>query len=355
MMPVTASPRFLALDLVRGVAAVVVVLFHYSEMVGTPWLHRGWLAVDIFFCLSGFVIAHSYQQKLELGMGFMEFCRRRLSRLYPLYFLALVLGAATFFTAVDLQGRAFDSALGKSFLLGLLAIPYLNDIVIADGAGHVKGAIFPLNGPSWSLFFELFINVVFFGVLALKFKRFWLLALIGAACYAIGAKWYGLNAGWNAENFIVGFPRVFFAFFTGVFLYKVRKVEATTPVIYGLAAVVAMLVCFMLPDSKAVSLGCALLLGPAVVWVNASVSLGPRLAAIGHFLGGVSYPLYITHVPVHRAIFLMAPPSGWAAPTWVVILVSTFVAMVIAWVALRLDGQLRAYVQARRRLALGSL
>lgn len=353
--PSHPSQRFVALDCVRGVAAVAVVLFHFSQLEGTPWLLRGWLAVDVFFCLSGFVIAHSYLKKLEQGMTFKDFFRRRISRLYPLYFLALVCGLITFLATLDEHQGFTNAVLVKAVALGVLALPYLNDTVVADGAGNIHGALFPLNDPAWSLFFELFVNIAFFALVAARVRKFWPVILVAAVAYLVAAKWHGLNAGWNTETVIVGFPRVVYAFFVGVVLYKLHDPAARTPTAYGLLALLAMLVSFVLPDSKLISVACALLIGPLVIRANASVSPGPRLAAVGSFLGGISYPLYITHVPVYRAISLVEPHGGWHAPAWVVVLASTGVAMLAAWGAARLDEAFRAYLGGRQqRMALGS-
>lgn len=355
MQPSVAPTRFTALDCVRGVAAVAVVLFHYSQLEGTPWLRRGWLAVDVFFCLSGFVIAHSYQHKLEQGMGFLAFARARLSRLYPLYILALAMGVLTFLGTLEHHEDVSGDEIVQAVALGALALPYLNDIVVADGEGSITGALFPLNDPAWSLFFELFVNVVFFGVLALRFNRFWLLAAAAAVCYLVSARWHGLNAGWNTDSFVVGFPRVIYAFFAGVLIYRLRDRSAKAPSTYGLLAIVAMLACFLLPPSLWISIACVLTVGPMVIWVNAAVSPGPRLASAGLFLGGISYPLYITHVPVYRALSMLEPDGGWHAPHWLVILLCTAVAMLAAWGGALLDERYRSYRSARRRqLAAGA-
>jgi peptidoglycan/LPS O-acetylase OafA/YrhL len=352
MSSLPASTRFTALDCVRGVAAVAVVLFHYSQLEGTPWLRRGWLAVDVFFCLSGFVIAHSYQHKLEQGMSFIAFAGKRLSRLYPLYFLALVLGAVTFLGTLQHHEGVSSGGIGRALLLGVLALPYLNDMVVSDGQGSIEGALFPLNDPAWSLFFELFVNVLFFAVLALRFRKFWLLAAAGAVLYLISAKWHGLNAGWDTETFIVGFPRVIYAFFAGVVIYRLRSTSVSTPTAYGLLAMGAMVVSFVLPPGQWISVACVLVVGPLVIWVNSTVSPGPRLASMGFFLGWISYPLYITHVPVYRMISMMEPDRGWGAPDWAVILASTAIAMLAAWGAARLDEDFRAFRTNRRQQRL---
>jgi peptidoglycan/LPS O-acetylase OafA/YrhL len=340
--------RFTALDCVRGVAAIAVVLFHYSQLEGEIWLRRGWLAVDVFFCLSGFVIAHSYQHKLEQGMSFVAFARKRLSRLYPLYLFALILGALTFLGTLEEHGAVSMSGIVRALLLGVVALPYLNEMVVSDGEGNIEGALFPLNDPAWSLFFELFVNVLFFLLLAMRFKKFWVLMAVGALGYLVTARWHGLNAGWDTETFIVGFPRVIYSFFAGVLIYRLRDTTVATPVVYGLLAIAVMVTAFVLPPSPWISIACVLVVGPLVIWVNSAVTPGPRLASMGLFLGWISYPLYITHVPVYRMLSILEPDQGWSAPDWLVILASTAVAILAAWGAARLDDAFRALFADRR-------
>jgi hypothetical protein len=87
------SHRFHLLDGLRGFAAILVVLYHMP-----PYLQRwfacpnAFLAVDFFFCLSGFIIAYSYEDRILRGMSFRDFCSSRLIRLYPLYFLGSLFG-----------------------------------------------------------------------------------------------------------------------------------------------------------------------------------------------------------------------------------------------------------------------
>jgi peptidoglycan/LPS O-acetylase OafA/YrhL len=84
--------RFGTLDGLRGVAVMVVVLYHAGIIFGA-WISRfGYLAVDLFFALSGFVLSHAYDNRFVGGMRVAEFLYLRVVRLYPLYFLGLVLG-----------------------------------------------------------------------------------------------------------------------------------------------------------------------------------------------------------------------------------------------------------------------
>src|SRR3954453_14099780 len=92
MAPLLEKRLFHSLDAARGVAAIAVVVYHSHLLFGAQWFQSGFLAVDFFFGLSGFVIAHAYGSRLTTGrMTTREFMRARFIRLYPLYLLALAL------------------------------------------------------------------------------------------------------------------------------------------------------------------------------------------------------------------------------------------------------------------------
>ncbi|MGE0829924.1 MAG: acyltransferase family protein, partial [Hyphomonadaceae bacterium] len=144
--------RFLALDGLRGIAAVAVLLRHFGSAAGPVRLPESYLAVDLFFLLSGFVLAHAYEQRLRAGMSFWDFLKARFIRLYPLYFLGTAIGAAgAFWLASRNWGHAeFGEMLGSlSFNLAFL-----------PSAFHEHNP-FPYNGPAWSLFYEMLASVIF--------------------------------------------------------------------------------------------------------------------------------------------------------------------------------------------------
>ena len=354
--------RFVALDGVRGIAAAAVVLFHYSEFNGTPWLPRAWLAVDVFVCLSGFVIAHKYQHAVEAGMSFGEFFRRRLGRLYPVYLFGLILGALVFVAAPVAPAGFTAARFATSMALGVLVLPYPNDIVMTQGTGHVAGVLFPLNGPSWSMFFELAVNAVFFAIVVRRHKRLGLLLAISAALYlGIAQASTGLNAGWSLHTFAAAFPRVAFAFFAGVALYRSGEPHASArfrPARWALPAVLLMLVVFVLPARLPAPLPVAglvsafgvLALGPLIVWTHAAARPGPLLAALCSRLGWLSYPLYIVHVPLFNGLALFDPPGGWPAPPWAVIVAKTALALALAGGVAWLDDARRRW-QRRQSVA----
>ncbi len=162
------KPIFTTLDALRGAAAVIVVAYH----AGTRRVPGGYLAVDLFFALSGFVLAHNYGGALNGWRDAGAFMVRRLIRLYPLYGLALAVGFGVHMVATLPAGTFWPSR-----ALGTLAA----NAVFAPAAPAflVTWHLYPFNPPAWSLFFELAVNALF--ALAAPFLRGWrpLLTLVG--------------------------------------------------------------------------------------------------------------------------------------------------------------------------------
>jgi peptidoglycan/LPS O-acetylase OafA/YrhL len=132
------KPHFVVLDGLRGVAALCVVIFHFGEMVISDysklWIGHGYLAVDFFFCLSGFVLGYAYDDRITT-MGLGSFFKARLIRLHPLVVFGSVLGLIAFYA------NPFGVPPGYGM------IPY----AAIHGGGQ---SLFGLNAPSWSLFWE---------------------------------------------------------------------------------------------------------------------------------------------------------------------------------------------------------
>ena len=160
-----SKPHYVLLDGLRGVAALLVIWYHVFEGFATSPIdqkfNHGYLAVDFFFILSGFVIGYAYDDRWKTTMTQKEFFKRRLIRLHPMVVMGAVLGAITF----CIQGceqwdgtRVSISMVMVAMLLNLFLIPAV------PGTGpevRGNGEMYPLNGPSWSLFFEYIGNILY--------------------------------------------------------------------------------------------------------------------------------------------------------------------------------------------------
>lgn len=165
--------HYALLDGLRGVAALFVVWYHVFEGFGfaqsvngvddgliTSFNH-GYLAVDFFFILSGFVIGYAYDDRWAKGFTLGQFAKRRLIRLHPMVVAGAVIGLITFCLqgAVKWDGtHVATSAIMLALLCTMFLIP-----AVPGTAPEVRGngEMYPLNGPSWSLFFEYIGNIIY--------------------------------------------------------------------------------------------------------------------------------------------------------------------------------------------------
>src|ERR1700753_426921 len=213
------KPHFVVLDGLRGVAALFVVIFHFSEMViydySKLWIGHGFLAVDFFFCLSGFVMGYAYDDRMgKMGLG--RFFKTRLIRLQPLVVLGAVLGLIAFYAnPFGVTAGYGPGKVALMFAASLLLIPF--------GAMKERSHnLFSLNAPAWSLFWEYVANVVF-GIGLYRIKRGLLIVLTVAAavllCWA-GHRAGNLSGGWSSKNFWDGGARMAFSFLAGLLVYR---------------------------------------------------------------------------------------------------------------------------------------
>ncbi len=315
--------QFGNLDALRGVAAVCVMFYHVLGAL----LPQGRLAVDFFFMLSGFVIAHSYADRLHGGMAFKDFALRRIIRLQPMIALGAALGllCALFAIRRGVTGLSALEALGLSLQSALL-IPQFRPI-------HGLEGVFPLNEPFWSLFFEIAANAAYaLGLCRLSRGRSTL--LVGASLLAVIA--IGDVGGNTVGTFAAGLPRVMFGFFAGVLIHEFRCAGWFPQFRAPLAVLVATLVVvFMEPVSLA---GPALVPAFAVlaaIIVFASADGGQTSHPLATALGQISYPLYTLHAPIYNffAIGVAASALGPKAQGAIVLVAAPAVSLAAAYAA----------------------
>ena len=253
----------MALDGLRGIAAIAVAIGHLF-----PGLFPNTaLAVDFFFMLSGFVLVHAFDRRLEDGMTFLEFLSLRCIRLFPMIVFGTVLGALAASTYVG--------------LLGAFLIPLSGPIM------------YPLNPPAWSLLFEM-IGSILIGIRLWQRSRVGAAILLGISALALIVAIFhrgSIDAGWALGSFHYGMVRVMFGFSAGAMLYRFwPRWKVPNPLILTL-----LILALLMPvASPAYQLGIALILFPwlLVIAANAPSFRGAKT------LGDLSYPLYIVHVPV---------------------------------------------------------
>ena len=298
--------HYQGLDFLRGVAALAVVAFHFSSRLDLPSLFaHGYLGVDFFFVLSGFVIAHAYGARLALGtMGFRAFCLLRVVRLLPMVvFGTLVAAIIDLLRPGDFSFARHLADIAVAVVMGCLCLPTL-------WHGTLEPTVFPLNSPVWSLFFELVANfacVTLYrsGSPARAIAPIMLVSLAALAWATVAAG--SVNLGSVPADFWQGFPRVAWSFSLGLLLPGVRvRIPAFSKWVYA-ATLCGVLACPPLPDGPngLFDLVAVVVVFPLIV-LGASRCRGTEQpSALSEWSGNISYPLYATHYPLVRAVGLV--------------------------------------------------
>jgi peptidoglycan/LPS O-acetylase OafA/YrhL len=331
---------FLTLDGIRGVAALAVVLFHATPLFGLKVAPNGYLAVDLFFALSGFVIAHAYNDRLASGMSWREFLGVRLVRFYPLYILGLLVGVAVAILTT-LSGTPDSFTFPTILSLATLALFF----VPAPNAGDM----FPLNMPSWSLFYEVLVNAAY----ALFFPWLSVRVLVGVAIVSLlgvaaGVWWHGGNAaGPMSSHALIGVCRTLFSFSVGLLLYEWRRPSGVSPFItVGLVGLL-----LAVPVSASLrpffDVVCVALLFPLAVALGAGAE-PTKLQWMFRYLGRISFPMYALHFPLILLARMACESLDF--PTWPSgLLVIAGLLFACPLIDARYDRPIRSWLSSRKR------
>ncbi len=295
--PLARLRTFHSLDALRGLAAAIVLLFHASFVYSITMPPEGYLAVDLFFVMSGFIISHRYDRDFADGMGVRAFLAVRLVRLYPLFLLGTLLGLLPSLATLALQGptrlhEAMLSALPPALLM-LPSRALLPDLKV----------LYPLNLVSWSLAMEMLVNFAY----AALFRRLTITVLAAAATAgfvglcACAACWGTLQAGFEWPHAAGGLARILFGFAAGVLIRRLAARGLALPPIPWPVPLIAALVLFCTPPLVG-GLAWELAGGTGVVplIVAAAVAGEPPRALHGAcaLAGVASYVVYSLHVPL---------------------------------------------------------
>ncbi len=326
------APRFLLLDAMRGVAALAVVFGHMGDAWGHPVGQLYILAVDFFFILSGFVIAHAYKTKLATTMSTPLFWRVRVIRLYPLLMVGALAGAAAMFLLHGDESGSDAWRIAGSTVFAMLALPTL--------LFPASAMAFPVNGPAWSLFFELLANVVYAPLSRLLTRnRLIVLTIIAAGLLALDSFHRGtIESGWSKYELLGGLLRVFFGISCGLLIYEIRPRWKLRPLhASALMALLAGVLLVPLNLNAGGQLVIALGVMPLIVWAGSAIEMVGAAAEIGAFLGMLSYPIYILHKPmleVTVALFRKIDPGETLILLWAPLQFAIFIGL--AWLALKI-------------------
>jgi peptidoglycan/LPS O-acetylase OafA/YrhL len=291
--------HFEILDGLRGIAALAVVTFHFMEWVYSDpsqnFIGHGFLAVDFFFCLSGFVIGYAYDDRIA-KMGILGFFKSRIIRLHPLVIAGSVLGLLAFLFD-PFGGHPELYSTGKIILTFFCSVLLIPLPVIEDRGFN----LFSFNAPSWSLFWEYIANIAYAFVLY-KINRIFLLLLTIISALAICFVAYrsgNLLGGWSGPTFWDGSARISYSFLAGLLIYRSNWIIKNRLGFIGLA--ILLFLAFIMPSSKWNWLSeplVVLFYFPLLIALGAGAVLAPGFKKLCIFSGKISYPLYMTHYAV---------------------------------------------------------
>jgi len=314
-MDIKPKKHYEILDGLRGVAAILVVIFHIFEAFneGSRFkqiINHGYLAVDFFFLLSGFVVAYAYDDRWG-KLTQWEFYKRRLIRLQPMVIMGMIIGAIFYyFQASNVFPQIAGMEVWKVILtmvIGFTLLPIPPSLEIRGW-----GEMHPLDGPAWSLFFEYIGNILY----ALFFRKFsntvlTIFVLIFAAML-INLTVFGpkgdVIGGWslNLEQMNIGFTRLLYPFFAGVLLSRLGKLIHIKGAFWVCS--ILILVIFSIPrigDENSLWMNgfyesfSIIVLFPLIVAIGAGGEIkNPLSLKICKALGDISYPIYIIHYPL---------------------------------------------------------
>jgi len=342
MTAVAPRRAFQTLDGLRGVGAFLVVIRHVP-LFGAAHVPESFLAVDLFYLVSGFVVAHAYAERLKGGGYFTAFVKTRIIRLYPLYALGLALGVIPALISIffDPVGWWTWGKVALALATGAVMFPMLPGMG-ANGSS--------LDGPTWTLAPELVANALY--ALFIRWMTLPVLiaiiAVSGAGVIYAEHHYESLDVGYGDTELWAALARVGFSFFTGVLIHRFfgAREHRSNLISWGLVAVLGVLLGITVSDDwvNDYELAVVLLGFPLLLIGAACFEPGPRTGKLFSVVGLVSYGVYIIHQPlgnIARQVIKRVPalndPTGIVSGT-------LFMAAVIA-LAWWLDGAFDAPVR----------
>lgn len=362
-----SKPHYEILDGLRGVAALVVIIFHVLEIHSQgdhskQIINHGYLAVDFFFMLSGFVISYAYDDRWG-KMTLKDFFKRRIIRLHPMIIIGMIIGAVLFYfqDSPGLEWGIHEVPVWKMLLV--MAIGFT---LIPVGKGlDIRGwsEMHPLNGPAWSLFYEYIANIVYALFLRKATKMVMgILVLIAAGVtlhYALTNANGDIIGGWSIDphQLRIGFTRLAFPFLAGMFLAKTAKLKFTKNA-FLIASFLLVLILSVPRIGGTDNLWmnglyecfCLMIMFPLIVWLGAGGKVkGKKGSKVCKFLGDISYPIYITHYPIMYIYMAWVTNNNLSLQeSWHGALLSVVVAIAVAYVSMRFyDLPLREWLRKR--------
>lgn len=360
------KPHYEILDGLRGVAALIVVAFHLFEIYAVdplyvvPFINHGYLAVDFFFVLSGFVIGYAYDDRWG-RMTLWDFSKRRVIRLQPMVVVGAVIGGLCFYFGA---GKMFPQ-IGEVPVWQMLLVMLAGCLLIPTTAAIRQPwhEMFPLNGPAWSLFFEYIGNLLYAAVVR-RFSKRVLVAFVAASgvallCMAVGSSDGSVLGGHEltGRQFGIGMVRLLYPFFGGLLLFRLGR-RIRIPGGFWLCSLVLAAILFFprLGGEQRLWLNglyesiSILFLFPLIVLAGAGSPIRGKVSVgVCKFLGEISFPLYIIHYPFVYLFMAYVKEHDWGwQESWPLMIAVGVGCVVLAYGFLKLfDEPVRAWLRNR--------
>ena len=287
-MAASPAPRFHGLDMLRGTAAILCMLYHVQMefKVGSGPFLMGFLAVDLFYAASGYVMARSFASRRSADEGLGDFVAGRFRRLWLPYAVGCLLGAAVVLRAGWDPARVFPSL---ALMLLFLPSPFIG-----------KG-VFGLNSPGWTLTFQMAADILH----RLAFSRMGTRSLLAlwAVCTVVFWFWtletLWLWAGTSFGHFAYCVFRTLVPYLSGILIFRLLR-DRTFPVPWWVAQAGLPLLILggqALPQPL-FQMVFVVLFCPLLIVASFRFAKDERLCRFASWLGSFSYPLFAVHMPV---------------------------------------------------------
>jgi peptidoglycan/LPS O-acetylase OafA/YrhL len=298
--PRGAAPRLILLDGLRGIAAIGTVFFHINMDGSAPAFARGYLFVDFFFLLSGFVLALAFEPRFASGLDWRGFLSMRFARFWPLVALGTAIGASAALIA-GMNSLALVIAVASG--LAMVPIP-------------ARGMLYPLNAPQWSLFFELLMNL-FHGAIFWRLRRaaLWGATVVLAALTVAAIGWIGdADHGSNGPEFAFAAVRTGFSYCLGIALARLWAGRSAAWRIDWRVALLApplwVVMLALVPHPAWAGDALTIVVVLPVLFCLAARAEPPQWAQPAlKALGALSFPLYALHFPLITLWMRFAGPE----------------------------------------------
>jgi peptidoglycan/LPS O-acetylase OafA/YrhL len=364
---VDSKRHYIILDGLRGIAAIMVLIFHFLEPFSEgdhtkQIINHGYLAVDFFFLLSGFVLGYAYDDRWQ-SMTWKQFFKRRLIRLHPMIIMGMTVGAIGFYFSASpiLFPKISHTSIGMLLLVYMIGCT----LIPAPKSLDIRGweEMHPLDGPAWSLFFEYLANILYVIILRkLNNKALFVLTIVFAIVliqFAVTSPNGDIIGGWSVDQLQlrIGFTRLLFPFCCGLLLSRTTKPGNIKNAFIPAGVLLITALSFPriggheklwengLYDSLTI-----IIIFPLIVYIGASSkTISKRIENLCKKLGDISYPLYITHYPI---IYIY---TSWVVDNkinlsngWLMMLLGIFIALTIAYTCMKVyDIPIRKWLTTR--------